>query len=134
MPTEAARLNRTRLTLLYPAFYLLSGGLALLVNPSLGLKLMLSNGEYGDVLPRFAGALTLGLGLLVVQVIRKRVEALYLTLVAVRVFFVACYVALYFMSRDPFFLTLGGIVGFGFVLTGVFYALDRERSPSDGGA
>lgn len=121
-------MNRTRLTLLYPASYLLGGGLALLVHPSLALKMMLSNGQYGDILPRMAGALTLGLGLIVVQVIRRRVAPLYLTLVVVRAFFLACYATLYFMSRDPFFLTLGGIVGFGFLLTSVVYALERGKA------
>jgi hypothetical protein len=42
-------MNRTRLTLYYLCSYLLVGGLVLLFFPNEGLRLLLSNGDYGDV-------------------------------------------------------------------------------------
>jgi hypothetical protein len=41
-----------RLTLIYLATYLLIGGGSLLVVPDLALRLLLSNGAYGDIMPR----------------------------------------------------------------------------------
>ena len=40
-----------RLTLTYVATYLLLGGLGLLAAPDLTLRLLLSNGAYGDIMP-----------------------------------------------------------------------------------
>src|SRR6185503_13130787 len=80
-------MNKTRLSLYYPATYLTVAGLSLLLAPQLSLKLLLSNGEYGDVFPRVAGMMILGLGLIVIQVIRLRQEQLYSTLWAIRLLF-----------------------------------------------
>jgi len=121
-------MRTTRLSLLYATSYLIPAGLALLVAPQTALRLLFSNHDYGSVFPRFAGALTLGLGLLVAQVIRHRVEALYRTLVGVRVFFCACWIALYAQSGDPFFLALLVVVGFGVVLTSAGLVLDTRQA------
>jgi len=40
---------RTRLSLFYLAGYLIPAGLLLLFAPTFALRLLLSNGEYGDV-------------------------------------------------------------------------------------
>jgi hypothetical protein len=118
-------MERTRRTLFYPAAYLLSGGLLFAVAPALALKLFLSSGSYGDVMPRFAGVLTFGLGILVAQVIRHRAEALYPTVLWVRAVFCAAWIGLYLYSGDRLFLLLFGIVGFGFVLTALGLRRDR---------
>ena len=88
-------MNRTRLSLLYVAGYLLSGGAGLLFAPSLALKLMFSNGQYEEVLVRLAGVLTIGLGALVLQIIRLKIDALYFTTLGVRALFLLCYGWLY---------------------------------------
>ena len=44
-----------RVTLIYLTSYLFLGGLGLLVFPDLALRLLLSNGSYGDVMPRVVG-------------------------------------------------------------------------------
>lgn len=121
----------TRLSLFYPAGYLLSGGFAMLAMPTLALRLFFSSNPeaYGDVLPRMGGALTLALGIIVVQVIRLGVHQLHTTIVGVRVFLVSVWLGLYAMSGDPFFLTLGIMVAFGVVLTIVAIALDRRAKP-----
>ena len=119
-------MNRTRLSLYYLCSYLLIGGLVLLFFPKEGLRLLLSNGDYGDVFPRVAGMLLTGLGMTVFGIIRTRAEALYPATLVIRAFFLACLGAFFLMTRDPLFLVLLAIVGFGFVLTGVTYLTENK--------
>lgn len=118
-------MHRTRLSLFYLAGYLLPTGLVFLVAPDLGFKLLFSTGQYGDVIPRMAGGLLLGLGIVVVQIIRHRVEVLYPTTVAVRLMFLAIFGWLYARTGDPFFLAVMGVVGLGVLLTGAALLLGR---------
>jgi hypothetical protein len=120
-------MRRTNLSLIYVATYLLASGVFLLLAPRLALHLLFSTGAYGDILPRLAGLLLLGLGILVVQIVRYRLSALYTTTLAVRVVFCIGFVVLYVMSRDPLFLVLIGVVGVGVVATSVSYVLDRRE-------
>src|ERR1041385_6302349 len=69
---DAMTLRRTRLSLYYLATYLLIGGLGLLLVPESTLRLLGSIGNYGDVFPRVAGLLLLGIGLSIVSMIRLR--------------------------------------------------------------
>jgi len=114
-------MNRTRLTLYYLCGYLLIGGFGLLLFPTESLKLLLSNGYYGDVMPRLAGMLMAGLGMSIFGIIRTRAEANYPGTLLVRAFFLICISALYMTTRDLFFLVLLAVVGFGFILTGLTY-------------
>ena len=110
------------------------GGLALLLAPQLALKLMFSNGQYGDVLPRFVGMLMVALGIIVMQAVRHRLEVLYTTALIVRSGMLPIMLGLYLYSGDPLFITLLIIVGIGVVLTGVSYWLDRrDRGPASKG-
>jgi hypothetical protein len=99
----------------------------LLLAPGLALRLLLSTGEYGDILPRLAGLLLLGLGILVLQIIRYRIESLYSSTLLVRVGFCLGFVGLYLMSRDPLFLVLLAVVGIGVTWTGISYVRDRRQ-------
>ncbi len=121
-------MRRTNLSLIYVAVYLLAAGSFLILAPRLALQLLLSTGDYGPVLPRLTGLLLLGLGILVVQIIRHRVTALYATTLAVRATFCVGFVALYVLSRDPLFLVLLAVVGIGVLATSVSYVLDRRQS------
>lgn len=120
-------MRRTNLSLIYVASYLLGSGIFLLVAPHLALRLLLSTGDYGPILPRLAGLLLLGLGILVVQIIRHHVSTLYLTTLGVRVVFCVGFVALYALSGDPLFLVLLAVVGIGVLATSVSYVLDRRQ-------
>jgi hypothetical protein len=122
-------MQRTRLTLYYLCSYLLIGGLVLLFFPQEGLRLLLSNGDYGDVFPRVAGMFVTGLGMAVFAIIVARAKALYPVTLVIRAFFLVCMSAFFLMTRDPLFLVLLGIVGFGFVLTGVTYLTERKQTP-----
>ena len=118
-------MTRTRLSLIYLAGYLSFAGIALLVAPTFALQLLFSNGHYGEVFPRLAGMLLLGLAALIAQIIRHRLEVLYPTTLLVRVFFLAVLGYLYLLSSDPFFLVVFGIVALGVVLTGSSYLKER---------
>jgi uncharacterized membrane protein YoaK (UPF0700 family) len=118
-------LARSQRSLFYPAGYLLGTGACLMFAPRVALKLCFSSGDYGDVMPRMAGVLVFALGILVVQIIRHRAEQLYLTLIGVRVFLCAGWVALYLRSHDVFFLCVFVVVAVGLVWTSVGYYIDR---------
>ena len=124
-------MNRTRLSLYYLASYLTFAGLALLLVPTLALQLLLSNGHYGEVFPRLAGMLLLGLAILITQIIRHRIEVLYPTTLVVRLFFLVVFAYLYFSSNDPFFLVVFGIVALGVILTGYSYLTERGGGAHD---
>ena len=119
-------MRRTHLSLYYLAGYLIPAGIALIAAPQLALKLLLSNGAYGDVLPRLLGVVLLALGIFVLQTIRLRLDALYGTTLFARAVILACLLGLFVYARDPLFLVLFAVVGFGFVLTGTSYLLDRR--------
>ena len=120
-------MKKTRLSLFYLGSYLTIIGLGLLVAPHDTLKLLLSNGDYGDVFPRVAGMLMSGLGLSVFGMIRARSSELYPATLLMRVYFIACIAAFYAMTGDPLFLILVGIVGLGFGLTLFSYLTDRRN-------
>jgi hypothetical protein len=121
-------MSRTRLSLFYLGSYLSIIGIGLLLAPRETLKILQSNGDYGDVFPRVAGMLMSGLGLSIFGLIRARSSELYPATLFIRVYFVACIGAFYAMTRDPLFLLLVSIVGLGFALTLGSYLLDRKSS------
>lgn len=119
-------MNKTRLSLYYPATYLTIAGVTLLVAPQFSLRLLFSNGDYGNVFPRVAGMMILGLGLIVIQIIRLRQEQLYSTLWVIRLLFCIGWLGFYFLTGDPFFIVLFAIVGIGFVWTGINLLQERR--------
>jgi hypothetical protein len=119
-------MTRTRLSLFYLVSYLTFAGLALLLVPTFALDLLFSNGSYGEVFPRLAGMLLLGLAVLVAQIIRHRIEVLYATTLVVRLFFLVVLAYLFVSSSDPFFLVVFGIVALGVLFTGYSYVTERR--------
>jgi hypothetical protein len=85
------------------------------------------NGNYGDVMPRLLGVILLALGLIIVQIIRHHVEALYTTTLGVRVIIIVALVGLFIYSKDPLFISLTVVVGIGMILTGTSYLIDRRH-------
>jgi drug/metabolite transporter (DMT)-like permease len=125
-------LERTRLSLYYLATYLPFAGFGLLLVPDFATKLLLSNLTYDDVFPLLAGVLLLAIWVLIVQIIRHRVEALYPWTVVVRIGLSAVLLALFIYSGDPFFAVIFAIVFFGVLLTGATYLWERGRLSSGG--
>ena len=121
-------MKRTHLSLYYLVGYLIPSGLVLLFAPGLAVQLLFSNsnGAYGDVLPRLTGGVLLALGLLVAQIVRHRLEQLYTTIIYVRVMLLGVFIGLFLYSRDPFFISLFVVVGFGVLLTTISYMRDRQ--------
>ena len=99
-------MNRTRKSLYYLAGYLLTGGFALLIFPAETLRILLSNGDYGDIFPRLAGMFMSGLGLTFAGIILAQAEVLYPATLMVRSYFTVCLLVFYGMSRDPLFLVI----------------------------
>jgi len=118
--------RRTRLSLYYLAAYLLGAGIALIFAPSLALKLLFATGHYGDVMPRLLGVVLLALGIVIVQIIRHSLAVLYPTTLILRTIIVAVLAGLLIYSRDPLFISLLVVVGFGMVLTSASYLSDRR--------
>jgi peptidoglycan/LPS O-acetylase OafA/YrhL len=119
-------MSLTRLSLYYVVVYLAVAGFALLLVPQFALSLLLSNGAYGDVMPRFVGMALLGIDILVFQIVRLRIEQLYLTTLIVRLFFLVVLAGLFLLSSDPFFLVVFLIVIVGVVMTGYSYLRDQR--------
>lgn len=105
---------------------MLGAGIALVFAPSLALRLLFATGHYGDVMPRLLGVVLFALGIVIVQIIRHRLEVLYTTTLLLRTFIVVVLAALLIYSRDPLFISLLVVVGFGMVLTGTSYLIDRR--------
>jgi uncharacterized protein YjeT (DUF2065 family) len=118
--------KRTHLSLFYLAGYLLPAGTLLLLVPDVATKLLLSNRTYDDAPFRLAGVALIGLGILVVQMIRYRLEVLYPTTIVIRLLISATLLSVYFRTSDPFFLVVLAVVVIGIVLTGSSYLLDRR--------
>ena len=121
-------MRRTNLSLYYLAGYLLPAGTLLLIAPDFATKLLLSNRTYDDAPFRLAGILLIGLGILVVQIIRYRLEVLYPTTILVRLLISATLIGLFVRTGDPFFIVVLAVVVFGIVLTASSYLLDRRRA------
>src|SRR5262245_60107812 len=117
-----------QLTFIYLSSYLLVGGLGLLVVPELALRLLMSNGSYGDVMPRLVGVFMLALGGVIVQFVWAHDYRYYRYTIIARIFICVAMTALYFKSLDPLFLVLDATVLVGLLLS--FYVdLAMARSP-----
>ncbi len=121
-------MSRTRFSLYYLALYLLFGGGGLVFFPGPSLKLFLSTGNYDFAMVRLAGVLLLGLAIIVIQVIRHRVEPLYPTTLLVRLVILVVLIWNYRSTHDPLFLVLTAIVGLGVLITGSSYLSDRRQA------
>jgi hypothetical protein len=117
---------KTRLSLYYPATYLLVTGVGFLFAPQLSLKQLLSNGHYDNTFVQFTGTFMIALSMLVGQIIRFRVDVLYPTTLFVRTFFIVVIAALYHRTNDPAFLVVLAVVGLGVALTASAFILDRR--------
>lgn len=122
-------MRRTNLSLYYLAGYLIPAGLLLLFAPEFATKLLLSNRTYDYAPFHLAGVLLLVIGILIVQIIRHRLDQLYLTTLLARALISGTLLWLFIDTGDPFFAVVLVIVLVGVALTGVSYLLDR-RSPA----
>jgi hypothetical protein len=120
-------LRRTNLSLYYLAGYLIPAGLLLLFVPEFATKLLLSDRTYDYAPFHLAGVLLLVIGILVVQIIRFKLEMLYSTTLVARALISATLLWLFLNTGDPFFGVILVIVLIGVALTGVSYVLDQRE-------
>jgi len=120
--------RRTNLSLYYLAGYLIPAGVLLLFVPEFATKLLLSNRTYDYAPFHLAGVLLLVIGILIVQIIRHRLEQLYSTTLLARALISATLLWLFLTTGDPFFAVVLVIVLIGVGLTGASYYLDRRAS------
>lgn len=120
-------MSKTRLSLYYLVTYLTLTGLGLMLAPGGTLKLLFATREYDDFMPRFAGILMFALGLVVSQIVRLRIEALYPITVLIRLVIWFFVLWLYFHSGDTFFAAVLGVLGLGILLTGSIYLMERGK-------
>ena len=126
---------RTRLCLWYVAAYLFVTGSALAIAPAASLQAMQSTGDYGDVMPRWVGMMSLALAALIGQTVRRRLTALYPLGFFMPAAMLVGFIGLYRLSGDPLFLTVLAVVAFGVLLTGASLLADRAtRKPASGAA
>ena len=119
-------MRRTNLSLYYLAGYLIPAGLFLLFIPEFATRLLLSNRTYDYAPFQLVGVLLLVLGILIIQIIRHKLEMLYTTTLVARALISATLLWLYATTGDPFFAVILVIVLIGVGLTGASYWLDRR--------
>jgi uncharacterized protein YjeT (DUF2065 family) len=123
---EKRTMRRTRLSLFYLAGYLIPTGLGLFLAPQFFLKLLLSDRQYSDAFPQFAGILLVGLGIVVVTVILYGNPIFYRMTLIVRLALWTGIFVIYLRSGDPFFIVVLCVLGFGILLTGSIYLWERS--------
>jgi uncharacterized protein YjeT (DUF2065 family) len=106
-------MNIKRYSMMYLATYLSCAGLGFLLMPTLATRLLLSNTTYEEVPMRIAGLFALLLAIVVIQIVRHKIEVLYPTSVVARCIALVVLVALYFQTHNPLFITLFVIVFVG---------------------
>lgn len=121
-------MRRTNLSLYYLAGYLVPAGILLLFVPEFATKLLLSNRTYDYAPFHLAGVLLLVIGILIIQIIRHRLEMLYSTTLVARALISATLLWLFLSTGDPFFAVILVVVLIGVALTGVSYWLDRRSA------
>ncbi len=109
---------RIRACIWYVAGYLVVSGGGLLLAPRAALALMLSDADYGLVMPRWVGMLSVALGTLVAQIVRHRVAVLYPLSFVMPAMMLFGFVGMYLQSANPLFLSVAAVVGAGVVATG----------------
>ena len=122
-------LTVTRGSLIYVTGYLVLGGIGLLVWPRGTTEFLSSNVDYSDFLLRVTGIVMLCLGLVLAEIIRRKMEPLYFWTLPASGVLLICMILIYVFVLDPLFLISITIVGLGFVITTASYTIDHSRAP-----
>lgn len=106
---------KKKITLIYLASYLSAGGLGFGFAPELTLKLFMSNGDYGVIMPRMVGMFMIVLGFMITLFIKNQDYKYYLPTIIARSFIVLFLCYLYFQTHDPLFAIVNVIVLIGLI-------------------
>ena len=118
---------RTRFSLWYVVTYLFVTGLALVIAPAASLQFMHSTADYGHVMPRWTGMMSLALAALIAQTVRHRLKVLYPLGFFMPAAMLVGFAGLYRLSGDPLFLVVLAVVAIGVAFTGMTLWLDSRR-------
>lgn len=118
---------KTRRSLFFVATYLIATGLAMLFAPQLALRLLFANHDYPGAFVQLSGILMLGLGIVVIFVIRYGNPNFYRATLMARIPMWICILGLYLQTRETFFLVVLGVLGTGIVVTGSCYLSERGK-------
>ena len=120
-----------RIAFIYLISYLSVAAVGFGLFPALTLKLFLSNGDYGVIMPRMLGAMMGVLSFLLFMIYRNDDWKKYspFTMMA-RTPLVLFIFYLYYLSGDPMFLIINAIVLVGLVTTAVGTLLQRRELAS----
>jgi len=124
-----ARLKR--IAFIYLISYLAVAALGFGLLPELTLKVFLSNGDYGVIMPRLVGAMMGVLSFILFMIYRMGDWKKYspFTMMA-RTPLVLFIFYIYYLSNDPMFLIINAIVLVGLLTTAAGTILQR-REPAD---
>ena len=124
-----ARLKR--IAFIYLISYLAVAALGFGLLPELTLKVFLSNGDYGAIMPRLVGAMMEVLSFILFMIYRMGDWKKYspFTMMA-RTPLVLFIFYIYYLSNDPMFLIINAIVLVGLLTTAAGTILQR-REPAD---
>ena len=92
------------------------------------MRLLLSNRQYDDTFPQFTGIMMVGLGIVVLTVIKYGNPIFYRMTLIVRLVLFAGILGLYLKTRDPLFLVVLCVLGLGVLITGSIYLSERRAS------
>jgi len=117
-----------RIAFIYLISYLAVAALGFGLFPALTMKLFLSNGDYGEIMPRMVGAMMGVLSFLLFMIYRSGDWNRYspFTMMA-RTPLVLFIFYIYYLSGDPMFLIINAIVLVGLLTTAAGTALQRRE-------
>jgi len=120
-----------RIAFIYLISYLAVAALGFGLLPELTLKVFLSNGDYGVIMPRLVGAMMGVLSFILFMIYRMGDWKKYspFTMMA-RTPLVLFIFYIYYLSNDPMFLIINAIVLVGLLTTAAGTILQR-REPAD---
>jgi uncharacterized protein YjeT (DUF2065 family) len=110
-----------KISWIYLASYLSIGGIGFAFIPEPTLRLFLSNGDYGDIMPRVVGMFMLALGGLIATMTINNDLRYYPYAVFIRTGMIVFLSWLYMMSKDPLFIVILSIILIGLLPSWYFY-------------
>lgn len=99
-----------KITLTYLYSYLFLGGIGLAFVPNVALAMLMSTGDYGEIMPRMVGMFMIVLGFLIFQFVKNQDYKYYFPTIVARTFIVVFLSYLYSQTHDPFFIVVNVIV------------------------
>lgn len=120
-----------KITLIYLVTYLAIGGIGFTLFPDQTLQLFLSNGDYGDVMPRMTGMFMCALSFLIFRIVRNEDWHYYAATIYVRSTIVLILSWLFYESSDTMLLVVMVIVLIGLIPSVVIHLKSRVETTTE---